>query len=262
MRYLRFAFVLLALGAWAAGPFPGAFAARLVAPTYESSDPERGAMMDHPPSEVRVTFSEPLDPSSTMSVLDDCGNEIDSGPAEVQLRDMTVGIAKTPSGSYHVVYRAIGVAGGAVTGSTSGMFEFMVHHGTPCEGSKKSHHHHDPGRDHDDHDRDHDGHDGHDGHGRHGDAGSGHMGHAGMPGMSGHTGHTMGGSGTAGHHHHGEHGPGEGPVAPRSTNPPLASGGSALPVSASAEAVLVGLGLALAVGVLGGWLLRMTGTPA
>ncbi|MDQ3951786.1 MAG: copper resistance protein CopC [Actinomycetota bacterium] len=261
MRYLRSALVLLALGAWAAGPLAGASAARLLAPTYESSDPERGAMMDHPPSEVRVTFSEPLDPSSSMNVLDECGNEIDSGPAEVQLKDMTVGIGKTPSGWYRVVYKAVGVAGGAVTGSSGGEFEFMVHHGTPCKGSKK-HDHHDPKKkDHDDHDRDRDG-----DHGDHGDGGPGHagMGHSGMSGMSSgdHGGHTMGvPDGAGGHGDHGKHGPRK-PPATGGDNPPLASGGDGLPVSASPEAVLVGLGLALAVGVLGGWLLRMTGTPA
>src|SRR3712207_628582 len=156
MRYLRFVLAALAVGAWAAGPLPGASAAALLAPSYQSSEPSKGEMMDHPPSEVTVTFSEPLDQSSWMNVLDDCGNEIDAGPATVQLNEMTVGIGKTPSGNYKVVYKAVGLAG--ATGSSTSSFEFMVHHGKPCGGGKKKpRHHHDPDKDkhpddHDDHD--------------------------------------------------------------------------------------------------------------
>ena len=260
MRHLRIALVVLALGAWAAGPLAGASAAGLLAPTYQSSEPEDGAHLDEPPSEVTATFSEPLDPSSSMIVHDACGNEIHSGPAEVQLNEMTVGIGKTPSGTYHVVYKAIGVAGGAATGTSTGQFDFRVHEGAPCAGGKE-HDHHDPDKkDHDDHRSKHDDHD-RDGHQ---DGGTDHTGHGGMTGMpGGHTGHTTGGAMTGGHgNHHDKHGDGKPRIPPTDpTNPPLAAGRN-LPVSADPEAVLVGLGLALAVGVLGGWLLRMTGTPA
>ena len=271
MRYLRSVLAAVAATALAAGPLPWASASALLAPTYKSSDPAKGEMMDHPPSEVTVTFSEPLDQSSWMNVYDECGNEIDSGPATVELTEMTVGVGKTPQGTYEVVYKAVGLAG--ATGSSTSTFEFMVHHGKPCGGKKKGDdHHHPPGKDkdkngHDDHDegRSGSGHDDHDD-----DAGdSNHSGHSGTrAGSSGHSGHDMGSMGSSNQHGaghgkgHGNHGSGGG-EAPRTGNgsgdTTLAGGAGDVPVTADAEAALIGLGLALMVGVLGGWLLRMSG---
>lgn len=260
MRYLKLLLAALALGAWAAGSMPSALAQ--TAPSYQSSEPAKDAMMDHPPSEVMITFDQPLDESSWINVLDECGNEIDGGPATVNLNEMTVDIAKTPSGMYEVVYKAVGLAG--ATGSSASKFEFMVHHGKPCGGGhgghppghgdkkkhKKPHDDHDPGDDHDEHMD---------------DDGSGHSDHGDMPGMTGssHSGHTMapagghGGGHGRGHGNHHDKG-GNPPVGVGDGNPPVAVGDT-IPVSADAEAVLLGLGLALAVGVLGGWLLRMSG---
>lgn len=266
MRYLRFVLAALALGAWAAGPLPGASAAALLAPSYQSSEPSKGEMMDHPPSEVTVTFSEPLDASSWMNVLDECGNEIDAGPATVQVNEMTVQIDKTPSGTYEVVYKAVGLAG--ATGSSTSTFEFMVHHGEPCGGKKKPHDH-DPDKDkHDDDHGDHDPKDDED-HDDHDDTGgSNHTDHPGMPGTSGSTGHsghdmnpTDHGNGHGGGHgkHGGNHPKEPGTSSTGAENPPLAGGPGSGPVTADAKAALVGLALALLVGVLGGWLLRMSG---
>src|SRR3712207_6993305 len=44
---------------------------------------------DHPPSSVTITFDQPLDQSSWMNVLDECGREIDAGPATVDLNELT-----------------------------------------------------------------------------------------------------------------------------------------------------------------------------
>lgn len=270
MRYLRYVLVALVVGAWAAGPLPGAAAARVLAPTYQSSEPSKGATMHEPPSEVTVTFSEPLDSSSWMNVYDECGNEIDGGPATVQLTEMTVSIGKTPSGTYEVVYKAVGLAGGA-TGTSNSTFHFDVHGGKPC--GEKKHHHPPPGKGkgkgkgHGDHDPK-EGDDDHDDHDGGGDGGSGHSsGHSGMTGSSGsmsHSGHgtsgTMAGGGTHTNHRDPHHPGGTKPHPPigddRQT---LAGGTGGVPVGADAEAVLMGLGLALAIGVLGGWLLRMSG---
>ena len=267
MRYLRFVLAALAIGAWAAGPLPGASAAALLAPSYQSSEPSKGAMVDEPPSEVAVTFSEPLDQSSWMKVLDECGEEVSAGAATIQLNEMTVQMGEdTPNGMYEVVYKAVGLAG--ATGTSGSSFEFMVHDGKPCgdghgthhppgKGKGKSKHKgHDPGDDdHDDHDP------GRDDHDDHTPGTSTHTGHTGMPGMTGsttHSGHTTtaadGGHGAG----HGNHRGGGNPPAGNGEPPPLATGDT-IPASADAEAVLVGLGLALAVGVLGGWLLRMSG---
>ncbi|HEX2057652.1 MAG TPA: copper resistance protein CopC [Actinomycetota bacterium] len=259
MRLLRVVAIVFALGAWAFGPS----AAAQTAPSYQSSNPSKGEMLDHPPSEVTITFDQPLDESSWVNVLDECGNEIDAGPATVELNELRVGIAKTPAGTYEVVYKAVGLAG--ATGSSGSSFEFMVHHGKPCSGTKK-HDHDRRKKDHGDHERDHD----RDHENDHGDDGMDHTGHGTMPmGPGGHSGHSMGNPDQTGGHQgdhgtgHGRHGEG-GPrgSAGGATNPPLATGPDALPVSADGQAVLVGLGLALAVGVLGGWLLRLTGTPA
>ena len=130
MRYLRYVLVALAIGAVAAGPLPSA--AAQTAPSYQSSDPAKDEMLDHPPAEVTITFDQPLDQSSWVNVFDECGNEIDAGPATVDLNELTVGIgAKTPSGMWEVVYKAVGVAGG-VAGSRGTTIEFIDHHGSPC----------------------------------------------------------------------------------------------------------------------------------
>ncbi len=224
-------------------------------------------MMDEPPSEVTVTFSEPLDPSSVMTVLDECGNDVDSGPATVQLNEMRVGIAKTPSGMYKVVYRAVGVAG--VTGTTGGNFEFMVHNGQPCKGGKK--HHHDDDKKHDDHRDDRDDHDDHSedddhtgrDHDGHPGGGSGHSDHDTGSTDHGSDGHDMGsmdhGSGNTNEHHGGDHPRDREDPPLADVNQSLAAGPSVGPLRADGQAMLIGLALALAVGVLGGWLLRMTG---
>lgn len=279
MRSLRFAFAAVALGAWATGPLAGAAGAALLAPTYQSSDPAKGAMMDEPPAEVTVTFSEPLDQSSVMNVIDECGKEIDSGPATVQVNEMRVGIGKTPSGMYKVVYRAVGVGG--LTGTSSSSFEFMVHDGKACDGAGGGHDDHGgKGRDGD---NDHGNHRGGgggngNGHGNHG--GGGMPDHGGGGGTSDHGGHSTGGSTHSGTHTpagghdghgsgatgrgehggngHGNHGGGN-PSAGNAENPPLANAPGGGPLRADAEAMLIGLGLAVAVGVLGGWLLRMSG---
>ena len=279
MRLLRTALIVLALSAWAAGPLAGAAGARALAPTYQSSDPEDGAMLDHPPSEVTVTFSEPLDESSVMSVFDECGDEIDSGPATASLNELTVGIGETPGGTYKVVYTAVGVAG--VTGQSNGSFDFMVHHGKSCKGEPGGHGNHDPGKGKgkgkghdnghdnghgDDDDDDHDDHDSTSGSDHSGSSGSHDSGtHDSDNQMSG-SDHSDGMNG-GGHGKHDEHkdGPGKAPggtgpgTQDGDTNRPVASGPGGAPVRADVQAMLIGLGLALAVGVLGGWLLRTTG---
>ncbi|MDQ3915181.1 MAG: copper resistance protein CopC [Actinomycetota bacterium] len=272
MRYLRFLLAALAVGAWAAGPLAGAAGAGAAAPTYQSSDPERGAMMDHPPSDVTVTFSEPLDASSEMSVFDECGRAIDSGPATVELNEMQVGIGKTPSGTYKVVYTAVGLAG--LTGKTNGSFDFMVHHGKPCKkgGAHGNHDGHDEdkgdGNGHGNHANgnggggdDHDGHDAMD------DSGAAHPGthSSGTMHGGGHMGSGNGGGRDGGHGNHNGDGTNDRPgggTAAENPNPPVASGPGGGAATADAQAMLIGLGLALLVGVFGGWLLRNTGGPA
>jgi copper resistance protein C len=110
----------------------------LAAPTYLSSEPADGAKLHKPPKEVSITFSEPLDASSTMTVRDHCGRTLDNGKVQVQLNEMRVGIAITPSGHYMVTYTAVGLAG--LTGSTKDNFSFQVHAGESCDGADHGNH--------------------------------------------------------------------------------------------------------------------------
>lgn len=241
--------------------------AQAAPPSYQSSDPSKDAMLDHPPAEVTVTFDQPLDQSSWMNVLDECGKEIDAGPATVDLNEITVAIGDdTPSGMYEVVYKAVGVAG--ATGSSASSFEFMVHHGEPC-GEKKHDHDDEHPKKHDDdeHPKNHDD----DGHDDHDDMGSDdHSDHSGMstPGHSGHMTDSGSGHGPGHGGRHGDHGGKPGDRKPADTGgtgtepPPFAGGPGDVPVGADGQAVLIGLGLALGVGVLGGWLLRVSSSLA
>ncbi|HEX2296063.1 MAG TPA: copper resistance protein CopC [Actinomycetota bacterium] len=264
-RHLRYLLAALVFGASAAGPVSSAVAQ--APPAYQSSDPAKDEMMDAPPSEVTVTFDQPLDQSSWLKVLDECGKQVSSGASTVELNELRVGIgSRTPSGMYTVVYKAVGLAG--ATGTSGSKFEFMVHDGSPCKGAKKKHHH-DPEKKKD-HDHDDPGKPGHDGHDDTGD--TGHDDHSGMTGTMGsdHGGHTMNGGNASGAGNHGAHGTGHGrhggnhgkpPATGGGVTPPLASGDGGAPAGADGQAVLLGLGLALGVGVLGGWLLRMS-TPS
>jgi methionine-rich copper-binding protein CopC len=107
-----------------------AAAAEAMAPGYMSSEPSDGEMLDEAPERVEVTFDEPLDQSSVLTVSDECGRKVDDGDVEVQANTMSVGLALKPTGKYEVSYFAKGVGG--LTGQESGTFDFMVHSGPSC----------------------------------------------------------------------------------------------------------------------------------
>jgi methionine-rich copper-binding protein CopC len=238
-----------------------------VAPEYESSEPAEGAMLHEPPTQVKITFSEPLDSSSTMMVHDECGRQIDNGNVQVVGTDMTVGIAKTPAGSYTVMYSAVGFGG--ITGTTDDEFSFMVHSGPACDGSGSSHHH-------GGHSGSHEGHGEHQGHGQHSghdmgdmDHSGGHSAHDGGSGMDhmdmGHMdmdhmdmGHMdMGHSDRSGGHrggharkqHHQDSSVADGDTFAADPLTPV-------PLEPNSQAVLSALLMSLGLGVLGGWYLR------
>lgn len=249
------------------------------APRYVTSDPGDGATVDQAPSRVTATFSEPLDSSSTLHVYDECGAPVDAGDTQVLGSRMDVGIAKTPSGHYTVVYDAVGFGG--ATGETKDDFSFHVSSGTPCDGA--SHHHH--GTEHEGHEgggheghgghgTEHEGHGGHAGHGGgHEDHASheGHSAHAGHSDHAGHAGHPAAHSGhDAAHHHHGstlagvkpgfghKGGSGQNGGSDGLVNPRLAAGAGRLGLAPTTQSVLIALALAMAMGALGGWVLRVS----
>ena len=260
--------VLVAMPAGAAGP---------ESPRYVTSDPGDGAEVDSAPSRVTVTFSEPLDSSSTLHVYDECGTAVDAGDTQVLGSRMDVGIARSPSGHYTAVYLAKGFGG--ATGETKDDFSFHVASGSPCGGAS-AHHHHGGGEEgHGGHEGGHDDHSGHEG-SHSGHSGTSHEGHSGHEGTSHsghetHAGHDAHGAGhtdhAAGeHHHHGGvglpgvtdltgkgSGDGEDGDAGRGLVPPrLAAGGGAGGLAPTGRSVLIALGLSMALGALGGWVLR------
>lgn len=274
MRVLR-SIVVMAVGFLVALSMSAEAApARALAPGYVSSEPEDGAMLDHPPEEVQVTFDEPLDPGSELTVTDECGRAVDDGNVTVQANQMTVGIAITPSGDYTVTWLAKGIAG--ATGQDTGNFSFMVHHGPACDGDQG------------------DGHGGHEGGGNNG--GNQHEGHEGGGRQEQeHSGHEqMSGSSSTDHDtmdhdsddmdhdmgsmdhsknnhgmnkhrpnkhggrhstHKGRNGSADGIGARRIQAAPLGNPG----VAPNGRDVLVALSLCLALGAVGGWFLRVSG---
>ena len=246
--------LLLVLPATAAG-------AERLAPEYSSSDPADGEELHQAPQTVTITFSEPLqEGDSTIEVTDHCGNRVDDRNVQVSLNEMSVGIAKTPSGHYMVEYRATGLAG--ITGSSEGRFSFTVHAGKSCSGGG-----------------------GHGGHGGHmgGQGGGGHNGHGDSDhDMNRHTMHQGGGhssgthtgsthtegehSGIAGHNghdgdgHEDHHAARADQAADIDSNPELAAAQTPFPqLSPDSTAVILALLLCAGFGVLGGWVLRVSG---
>ncbi len=228
------------------------------APSYVSSEPEDGEELHKAPGRVTITFSEPLDTSSTMTVEDHCGRAVDDGNVDVDINEMSVGIAKKPSGHYEVTYAAVGFGG--VTGTENGRFHFMVHAGPSCGDAQDDHH--DGHNGHDRHDGQHDGHKTHEGRpdgdaheGEHGAGGAGHD-------SEDHGGHAAAGAG--GHAEHGEH-----PRAQAAQQlekqrdaqrtQALRTGETPFPGGVpDSEAVLVALFLCALLGVVGGWILRVS----
>lgn len=267
--------------------------AAAVAPSYVSSDPSDGEELHRAPDRVEVTFSEPLDASSELSVEDSCGRAVDDGNVTIEGNTMTVGIALKPSGHYEVSYAATGLAG--VTGTNNGGFHFMVHLGKACDGGggHSGHGGKNKGGGGDGGGQ-HEGHGGGGGEGEHeggsgGHSGSGHSsptggsgahsgGHMSSTDAPAHSGGHAAGSGSERHgKRHGKghgkgrgHGKGHGNhkgAAPDNSGtdetgapPPLAAG-DGQPLAPDGQAVMLALGLSLALGAVGGWFLRVSGGP-
>jgi methionine-rich copper-binding protein CopC len=74
MRISNLAFIALLLGAWMAMPRI-AFADR---PTMDHADPKPGSVVDAPPTDVKVWFTDAIDPlCRSLEVLDSKGNQVD-----------------------------------------------------------------------------------------------------------------------------------------------------------------------------------------
>lgn len=102
-------------------------------PRFIASDPQAGSELPGaPPERVEITFSEPLDPSSEIKVIDACYRRVDDRSTTVWANRLEVGLKTAPSGTYTVFYAVTGPGG--VTGETTGSFQFFVHEGPSCKG--------------------------------------------------------------------------------------------------------------------------------
>lgn len=90
------------------------------------SQPERRATVTRPPEQVRLWFSERIEPAyARLSVWDAEGRQVDAGDAAVDPADPTTLAVRTPGlrpGRYTVLYRVLSVDGHIVESS----FTFTV----------------------------------------------------------------------------------------------------------------------------------------
>jgi copper transport protein len=93
----------------------------------EETDPANGAILDVPPEEIRLSFTEPPDLSlTTIEVVDPSGAPVPTGPVEripETGRAIRVGVEDMPDGVFTVSWRTVSAVDGHVT---SGAFSFGV----------------------------------------------------------------------------------------------------------------------------------------
>lgn len=79
----------------------------------DHASPAVGSTVHAPPREVRLWFSQPLEPAfSKMRVLDASGRQVDAGDSHLDSADATIVIATLPSlapGTYRVQWRVVSV---------------------------------------------------------------------------------------------------------------------------------------------------------
>jgi methionine-rich copper-binding protein CopC len=237
------------------------------APQFVTSRPSPGSTVHRAPSRVSAYFSEDLDGSSTLTVRDECGRRVDDGAVQASGDELSVGVARKPSGRYTARYDA--TADGE---TTSGEFTFTVHMGPDCDGNgNHGHGNGNNGNGHKKHDRN-----GHGGDGRHHegdhdtDHPTGHLpadhpsAHASEHGGRGDHSHRDGDHERGRHEGHAGHNPD--PSHDEATDdeaadtnvagaapPPDEPNGSSTP---AATALALTVGLSAALGLLGGGILR------
>ena len=135
MRRVSLALIFGAALVWGAAPAVAAGASGgpqsgAMAPQYMSSDPENGSASHEPPESVSISFSEPLGEGSSLRIYDPCANRIDDKQLVMSANEMSIGLAKTPSGIYEAQYVASGLV--SATGESRGTITFTVHGGKAC----------------------------------------------------------------------------------------------------------------------------------
>jgi methionine-rich copper-binding protein CopC len=95
----------------------------------ERAEPRVGSTIKSPPSQVRVWFTEPLEPAfSTLEVVNQSGERVDRGPARIDAASpatLQVPLKPLGPGTYRVKWRVLSVD----THVTEGDFTFRVSEG-------------------------------------------------------------------------------------------------------------------------------------
>jgi copper resistance protein C len=92
----------------------------------DHAEPKVGAQIDQPPAEVKIWFTQPLEPAfSGITVLDSSGSQIDKKDCHQDAKDKTLLMVSLPPlqpGIYKVVWHVVSVD----THRTSGDFKFTL----------------------------------------------------------------------------------------------------------------------------------------
>ena len=117
-----FARSLLVAGAVLCAGAPGAFAHAFL----DHAVPAVGSSVHQPPAEVRIWFTEALEPAfSTIKLADGSGAAVATEKAHVDAQDnkvLVLPLPALPAGSYRVMWRVLSVD----THVTEGSFRFQV----------------------------------------------------------------------------------------------------------------------------------------
>ena len=92
----------------------------------DHADPKVGSTITHSPAEIKVWFTQNLEPAfSTLQVQDASGHEVDKKDAHLNDKDKSlfkVTVPPLPSGTYTVIWHAVSVD----THRTQGRFKFTI----------------------------------------------------------------------------------------------------------------------------------------
>jgi hypothetical protein len=92
----------------------------------DRAEPRPGSRLRTPPAEVKVWFTEKLEPAfSTLKVENEAGARVDRADAQVDATDRTlirVGLGPLPAGAYRVAWRVLSVDSHV----TEGGFTFRI----------------------------------------------------------------------------------------------------------------------------------------
>jgi copper resistance protein C len=92
----------------------------------DHASPAVGSTLRQPPAAISLWFTQELEPAfSTVSIVDQGGQRVDAGDAQVDARDQTLlhaSLKPLPPGTYKVMWRVVSVD----THKTEGSFSFHV----------------------------------------------------------------------------------------------------------------------------------------